>query len=51
MSRAIKEKVLPEIQAGYAERGLGEGRTLDGLFEDYDYERKYAIKLLTDKLP
>jgi len=52
MSRAIKEDLLPKLQARYQGRGR-EGRTrmLDELCEDYGYERKYAIKLLGHGVP
>jgi hypothetical protein len=49
MSREIKDDLLPGLQSRYAHQGC-EGRT-DELCADYDYERKYAIKLLGGSLP
>ena len=38
---------LPKLQERYARRNReGKSRMLDELCEDYEYERKYAIKLL-----
>ena len=52
MSRTIKEDLLPKLQARYARRNReGKTRMLDELCEDYGFERKYAIKLLGNKLP
>ncbi len=52
MSREIKEDLLPRLKARYARRGrAGRSRMLDELCQDYHYERKYAIKLLGNKLP
>ena len=52
MSKEIKEKWLPKFQIRYARRDRqGKSRMLDELCEDYDYERKYAIKLLRGSLP
>lgn len=52
MSRAIKADLLPRLQARYARRDRdGRRRMLDELCQDYHYERKYAIKLLGDRLP
>lgn len=47
MSKALKKDWLPKLQARYARRDR-EGRTrmLDELCDDYEYERKYASKLL-----
>ena len=51
MSRELKKDWLPKLQARYARRNR-EGRTrmLDELCDDYQYERKYAIKLLSGGL-
>lgn len=47
MSQELKEEWLPKLQARYQRRHReGKSRMLDELCEDYDYERKYAIKLL-----
>jgi hypothetical protein len=52
MSQEIKEDLLPKLQARYAKRGReAKSRMLDELCEDYGYERKYAIKLLGNRLP
>jgi hypothetical protein len=52
MSRQIKDDLLPRLQARYAKRGReGRSRMLDELCQDYQYERKYAIKLLRGALP
>ena len=48
MSQELKSQRLPKAQARYARRNReGESRMLDELCEDYPYERKYAIKLLS----
>ena len=51
MSRALKKDWLPKLQARYARRNR-EGKTgmLNELCDDYQYERKYAIKLLSGDL-
>ncbi len=51
MSKALKKDWLPKLQARYARRNR-EGKTqmLDELCHDYEYERKYAIKLLSGGL-
>ena len=47
----IKKDLLPKLRARYACRNReGKSRMLDELCEDFGYERKYAIKLLGDKL-
>src|ERR1700733_7427063 len=52
MSQELKTEWLPKLQARYARRGReGKSRLLDELCEDYEYERKYAIKLLGGSLP
>ena len=52
MSRTLKEDLLPKLQARYARRNReGKSRMLDELCEDYGFERKYAIRLLGNKLP
>jgi len=52
MSQELKENWLPKQQRRYARRNReGKSRMLDELCEDYDYERKYAIKLLRGSLP
>ena len=52
MSKELKRDWLPKLQARYQRRSRkGRGQMLDELCEDYDYERKYAIKLLRDGLP
>ena len=52
MSKELKKDWLPKLQGRYARRDReGKGRMLDELCEDYQYERKYAIKLLGGGLP
>ena len=52
MSREMKKELLPKLQKRYARRNReGKSRMLDEVCEDYDYERKYAIKLLGGTLP
>jgi hypothetical protein len=52
MSKELKRDWLPKLQARYALRNReGKSRMLDELCEDYEYERKYAIKLLSGGLP
>lgn len=52
MSRVLKEDLLPKLRARYSLRGReGKSRMLNELCEDYDYERKYAIKLLSGTVP
>lgn len=52
MSQAIKTDLLPKLRARYERRSrAGKTRILDELCEDYGYERKYAIKLLRDRVP
>lgn len=52
MSQELKEKLLPKLQDRYGRRDReGKSRMLDELCEDYEYERKYAIKLLRGSLP
>lgn len=48
MSQELKSEWLPKAQARYARRNReGKSRMLTELCADHDYERKYAIKLLT----
>lgn len=52
MSKELKKGLLPKLQGRYARRNReGKSQMLDELCEDYDYERKYAIKLLKGSLP
>jgi len=52
MSQELKKEWLPKLQARYARRNRkGKSRLLDELCEDYEYDRKYAIKLLGGDLP
>jgi hypothetical protein len=52
MSQELKKESLPKLRARYARRSReGKSLMLDEICEDYDYERKYAIKLLGDSLP
>ena len=52
MSKELKKDCLPKLQGRYAQRSReGKSRMLDELCEDYEYERKYAIKLLRGGLP
>ena len=52
MSQELKKTLLSKLQSRYAARGReGKSRMLNELCEDYDYERKYAIKLLSGSLP
>ena len=52
MSHEIKSDLLPKLKMRYARRNReGKSRMLDELCEDQGYERKYAIKLLSDTLP
>src|SRR6266478_1656489 len=52
MSQEMKKELLPKLQTRYARRNRdGKSRMLDEVCEDYDYERKYAIKLLGGTLP
>lgn len=47
MSKELKKEWLAKLLLRYARRNHeGKSRMLDELCEDYDYERKYAIKLL-----
>ena len=51
MSKELKKDWLPKLQARYARRNReGKTRMLDELCADYEYERKYAIKLLSSSL-
>src|ERR1041384_5874223 len=51
MSKELKKDWLPKLQARYLRRNReGKSRMLDELCEDYQYERKYAIKLLRGNL-
>lgn len=52
MSQELKSEWLPKLQGRYERRSRdGKSRMLDELCEDYKYERKYAIKLLSGSLP
>lgn len=52
MSNEMKNEWLPKARMRYAKRSReGKSRMLDELCEDYDYDRKYAIKLLKNRLP
>lgn len=52
MSQELRKEWLPKLQARYLRRSReGKSRMLDELCEDYEYERKYAIKLLSGRLP
>lgn len=52
MSQELKSEWLPKVQRRYLRRNReGRSRMLDELCEDYGYERKYAIKLLSGGLP
>ena len=52
MSQELKRVWLAKLQSRYAQRRReGKGRMLDDLCADYEYERKYAIKLLSGSLP
>jgi hypothetical protein len=51
MSKALKKEWLSKLQARYARRNReGKTRMLAELCDDYEYERKYAIKLLSGGL-
>lgn len=51
MSKELKRDWLPKLQERYGRRNRdGKSRMLDELCEDYQYERKYAIKLLSGGL-
>src|SRR5260221_13299450 len=51
MSQELKSQWLPKAQVRYSRRNReGKSRMLDELCEDYHYERKYAIKLLSGTL-
>jgi len=51
MSKELKKDWLPKLRARYALRNReGKTRMLDELCDDYQYERKYAIKLLSGGL-
>lgn len=52
MSRTLKRELLPKLRRRYAHRGrAGKSQMLDELCQDYGYERKYAVKLLSDTVP
>jgi hypothetical protein len=51
MSKELRIEWLSKLQTRYAQRSRkGKSRMLDELCEDYGYERKYAIKLLSGTL-
>lgn len=51
MSKELKEDWLPKLHARYLRRNReGKSQMLDEICEDYKYERKYAIKLLSGGL-
>ena len=52
MSQELKNGCLSKLQVRYLRRSReGKSRMLDELCEDYEYDRKYAIKLLGGGLP
>lgn len=52
MSKELKKESLPKLQARYLRRSReGKSGMLDELCADYQYDRKYAIKLLRGRLP
>lgn len=52
MSKELKRDWLPKLQGRYMRRNReGKSRMLDEVCEDHKYERKYAIKLLSNALP
>src|SRR5271157_4448736 len=52
MSKELKKDWLPKLQVRYSRRNRdGKSRMLDEMCEAYEYERKYAIKLLCGGLP
>jgi hypothetical protein len=52
MSHEMKSDLIPKLRIRYARRNReGKSRMLDEVCEDHGYERKYAIKLLSDTLP
>src|SRR5208337_3732817 len=52
LSKELKKEWLGKLRWRYAHRNReGKSQMLDELCEDYEYERKYAIKLLGDGLP
>jgi hypothetical protein len=52
MSNELKTDWLPKLRARYLRRNReGKSRMLDELCQDYEYERKYATKLLGGSLP
>jgi hypothetical protein len=52
MSNEMKSQWLPRLRNRYARRGRqGKSQMLDEVCEDHGYERKYAIKLLSNTLP
>ena len=51
MSKELKLEMLLKLQTRYAGRKVeGKTRLLDEVCEDFGYERKYAIKLLGNRL-
>jgi hypothetical protein len=52
MSQELKKDWLPKLQERYLRRNReGKSRMLDELCQDYEYERKYAVKLLGGSVP
>lgn len=52
MSQELKKELLSKLQVRYLRRNReGRSRMLNELCEDYEYDRKYAIKLLGGVLP
>ncbi len=52
MSKELKKDCLAKLLARYASRNRdGKSRMPDELCEDFEYDRKYAIKLLGGSLP
>ena len=51
MSQELKMEWLPKLRARYQNRHHeGKSRLLDEFCADYDYEHKYAIRALTEKM-
>jgi hypothetical protein len=52
MSKELKSEWLPKVQVRYRRRNRqGKSLLLNDVCDDYKYDRKYAIKLLTGRLP
>ena len=51
MSQKVREEMLPRLRQRYLERGRqGRSRMLDEVCEQFGYDRKHAIKLLSGKV-